>query len=159
MFDPFDAVVGTTTTDDGGNYEFTDLPKGTYVIVEKNLPGYKDVSVVDGFNNNKMVVDLDAGEVVTGRDFVDAQRDGDEPPVMLQEGATKGKGHPATGGIATLHADARADAMHSGSAKEGPAEDEQMDDTEDADTAKKEAFASMVNQEEEEEETEDENGD
>ena len=51
-------TIATTVTDSNGNYQFTDLPIGAYKVVETNLPGYIDVSEVDGVNDNSLMVSL-----------------------------------------------------------------------------------------------------
>ena len=71
LYDEEREVVATTVTDSNGNYLFTDLPEGTYVVIETNLEGYLDVSDVDGANDNTIGVPLARGQNVTGRDFVD----------------------------------------------------------------------------------------
>ena len=65
-------VIASRLTDSDGNYVFSDLPAGTYSVVEKNLPGYLDVSDVEGNPlDNKILVVLSPGNNITGRDFVD----------------------------------------------------------------------------------------
>ncbi|NEQ77023.1 MAG: Cna B-type domain-containing protein, partial [Okeania sp. SIO2C9] len=86
LLDDQGATVDTTTTDANGDYIFTDVAPGDYQVVETNLPGYQDVSEVDGGNdggddtdggNNNIVnnipVILTPGENDTGNDFVDEQ--------------------------------------------------------------------------------------
>ena len=71
LYDANGDVVATRLTDTEGNYVFYDLPSGDYTVIETNLPGYLDVSDVDGPNDNTINVPLGRGENVTGRDFVD----------------------------------------------------------------------------------------
>lgn len=40
--------ISTTTTDVNGDYIFTDLPFGDYVVVQTQPEGFKDYSQVDG---------------------------------------------------------------------------------------------------------------
>ena len=62
----------TTVTDNNGVYVFYNLPVGTYVVKETNLPRYVDVTDVFGSPLDNMVnVTLTGGENKTGRDFVD----------------------------------------------------------------------------------------
>ncbi|KAI2496385.1 oxidoreductase [Fragilaria crotonensis] len=63
--------IATTLTDSLGNYVFNDIPAGDYFVKESNLPGYLDVSDVDGGNPNLISVSLAGGEDSTGNDFVD----------------------------------------------------------------------------------------
>ncbi|KAI2496384.1 oxidoreductase [Fragilaria crotonensis] len=63
--------IATTLTDSSGNYVFNDIPAGDYFVKESNLPGYLDVSDVDGGNPNLISVSLAGGEDSTGNDFVD----------------------------------------------------------------------------------------
>jgi hypothetical protein len=61
-----------TTTDSNGDYIFCNLVGGSYVVVETNLPGYTDVSDVEGNPlDNTINVQLPPGQNVTDRDFVD----------------------------------------------------------------------------------------
>ncbi|MGD1714707.1 MSCRAMM family protein, partial [Dapis sp. BLCC M172] len=85
LFDEGGNSVGTTTTDASGNYSFTDVAPGNYNVVETNLPGYEDVSEVDGGDDgdnedngivNNIPVTVDPGEADTGKDFVDAPNAG-----------------------------------------------------------------------------------
>ncbi len=78
-------TIATTTTDSSGNYSFTNVTPGSYLVKETNLGIYSsDVSdedsVNDGANDsdtnssttdNTLPVDLVAGESDTGNDFVD----------------------------------------------------------------------------------------
>jgi len=65
-------VVGTTTTDQNGNYTFTDVPPGNYTLVETNLPGYLDVGDADGGNPNTTTpVTVNPGQTTTVGPFVD----------------------------------------------------------------------------------------
>ena len=47
-------LVGTTTTDTNGNYEFTELIPGAYVAVEVQPSGYRSVSENEGGQDNDM---------------------------------------------------------------------------------------------------------
>ena len=66
-------IVATRFTDSEGNYVFNDLPMGSYIVIETNLPNYVDVSDTDPPNDNRISVILSAGGVVnsTDNDFVD----------------------------------------------------------------------------------------
>ena len=65
------AIIATTTTDVNGNYVFTNVPAGSYSVVETNKTGYIDVSDKDGGNPNSISVTLTPGQSSTGNDFVD----------------------------------------------------------------------------------------
>ncbi|MCK6373166.1 MAG: carboxypeptidase regulatory-like domain-containing protein, partial [Zoogloea sp.] len=65
------AIIATTTTDVNGNYTFTNVPAGSYNVVETNKAGYLDVSDKDGGNPNSISVTLTPGQSSTGNDFVD----------------------------------------------------------------------------------------
>ena len=71
-------------TDSDENNVFDDLPAGEYKVIETNLPGYLDVSDVDGPNDNMINVPLGGGENVTGRDFVD-ERERSISGVVLED--------------------------------------------------------------------------
>ncbi|NES68259.1 MAG: DUF11 domain-containing protein, partial [Okeania sp. SIO2D1] len=83
LFDEDGNSVGTTTTGPDGTYSFTDVEPGNYNVVETNLPGYQDVSEVDGGDDgdnpdngfvNNIPVTVDPGEHDTGNNFVDRQQ-------------------------------------------------------------------------------------
>ena len=61
----------TAVTDENGDYLFSNLPPGTYTIVETNLPGYASTGDVDGPNDDSITVALGPGENVVDRDFFD----------------------------------------------------------------------------------------
>ncbi len=62
----------TTQTDTDGNYLFTNIPMGSYIIHESDLPDYTSVSDTDGANDNKIAFILtNEGESLTGNNFVD----------------------------------------------------------------------------------------
>ncbi len=64
----------TTTTAPDGSYSFTNLPPGTYGVVESQPAGFASVSDVDGGNPNQILpITVAAGQAVTGRDFVEEQ--------------------------------------------------------------------------------------
>jgi large repetitive protein len=86
--------VGTTTTDGSGNYSFTDLPAGTYTVVETQPAGYGDGIDMPGTSgsvragNDRFTVTLSPGQeslnnnfaervgAISGTVFVDADNDG-----------------------------------------------------------------------------------
>ncbi len=79
--DPSDGVqVGETYTDASGNYIFTDVPSGNYVVVEINPSGSISTADVDGGNPDRIAVTL-VGVDITGRDFLDTL-----PPVYALSG-------------------------------------------------------------------------
>jgi SdrD B-like domain/GEVED domain len=69
--DPADGQqVGETYTDASGNYIFTNVPSGSYVVVEINTPGSTSTYDVAGANDDRIPVVM-VGNNVTGRDFLD----------------------------------------------------------------------------------------
>lgn len=74
---PSGSPIATTFTDASGNYSFTGLPAGNYVVVESDLEGYYSVNDVDGSslttnNLNQVAVPLASGSMTaTGQDFLD----------------------------------------------------------------------------------------
>ncbi len=78
---PVDGLqVGETYTDVSGNYLFTNVPTGSYVVVEINPAGSTSTYDVVGANDDRIPVVL-VGTNVTGRDFLDTQ-----PPVYTISG-------------------------------------------------------------------------
>ena len=71
---PADGVqVGVTITTDGtGNYLFTNLLPGNYVVVEVNPAGYTSTADTAPPNNDLVPVMLAASANSTGNDFLDA---------------------------------------------------------------------------------------
>ena len=67
-------VIATTLTDKNGNYLFTDLAPGSYVVMETNLPVAPfDVSDIDGGDLNSIKVSIGGSDPLnsTGNNFVD----------------------------------------------------------------------------------------
>ncbi len=56
-----DDVVTTTATDSSGNYQFTNLPPGTYQVSKANPAGTTSLADADGGNPNNISVVLDFG--------------------------------------------------------------------------------------------------
>ena len=73
LVDSSGTIVSITITDSLGNFVFNDLPMGSYLLLETNLPNYLDVSDTDGANDNRIAVQLSVGGVTnsTGNMFVD----------------------------------------------------------------------------------------
>ena len=74
--DPSDGVLvgASTVTDNSGNYIFTDLPPGNYVVVETNPTGNTSTYDLDGTVNNtldQIGVTLGVGQNSIGNDFLD----------------------------------------------------------------------------------------
>jgi len=76
------SLVGTTQTDQNGDYSFANLALGCYVAVETQPAGYFDVKEVEGgtgdgddqgsaADNNQISGKVDAGEDDSGNDFVE----------------------------------------------------------------------------------------
>ena len=64
----------TTTTQPNGSYTFTNVPPGTYGVVETQPPGYLDVSDSDGGSPNEVrPVQVVAGTTTSGVNFVDEE--------------------------------------------------------------------------------------
>ncbi len=74
-----------TTTDTDGNYAFTDLPVGTYIVREEQQPGFEQTVPFDGFYE----VVLAADEVVTGIDYGNRQVEDNNPPVIVSDPVTQ----------------------------------------------------------------------
>ncbi len=68
-----DTLYDTTTTDGSGNYSFTAVPPGTYVIVETNPSGYASTNDVAGANDDRIPVALDPKAALTNQNFLDYQ--------------------------------------------------------------------------------------
>ncbi len=68
-----DSVFANTTTDANGNYSFTALPPGDYVVVETNPAGYISTADTDKANDDRIGVALVSAANSTGNDFLDAQ--------------------------------------------------------------------------------------
>mmetsp|Transcript_12775 Transcript_12775/g.18359 ORF Transcript_12775/g.18359 Transcript_12775/m.18359 type:complete len:268 (-) Transcript_12775:183-986(-) len=71
---PGGTVIATTTTNGRGNYVFSSVPLGTYVVMEMNTgePTFFDVSDIDGTNDDKIRVTITPNRPDSrGNDFVD----------------------------------------------------------------------------------------
>ncbi|MEZ5536233.1 MAG: SdrD B-like domain-containing protein [Thiolinea sp.] len=68
-----DAVVANTTTDSNGEYEFTGLAPGNYIVVESDPQGFVSTADTDGDNDNRIAVTLQSGEHSPGHDYLDTQ--------------------------------------------------------------------------------------
>ena len=66
LLDSSNNVIMTTSTDANGDYEFTDVPEGTYTVQETNPPGYPD-----DVGESEAVVTIDSEACKEGVDFVD----------------------------------------------------------------------------------------
>ena len=74
--DDLDNAIASTTTDDAGFYEFTDLANGEYVVKETQPSGYESVTDIDGTDDNQIAAVIDGGDSV-GNDFLE-----EVPPVL-----------------------------------------------------------------------------
>ena len=80
--DPADGVqVRETYTDASGNYLFTGVATGNYVVVEINPAGTTSTYDVAGLNDDRVPVVM-VGSNITGRDFLDTN-----PPVYAISGS------------------------------------------------------------------------
>ena len=69
-----DVVVATTLTGCNGSFVFEEVALGTYTVEEQTPDGVTDVSDSDGGNPNSVAVTItEAGEEVSGVDFVDEE--------------------------------------------------------------------------------------
>jgi len=69
--DPSDGVqIAEAFTDTNGDYVFSNVATGSYVIIEVNPPGSTSTADVDGGDFDRIAVSI-AGVHVTGRDFLD----------------------------------------------------------------------------------------
>ena len=74
--DDLDNAIASTTTDDAGFYEFTDLANGEYVVKETQPGGFESVTDIDGTDDNQIAVTITDGNS-TGNDFLE-----EVPPVL-----------------------------------------------------------------------------
>jgi hypothetical protein len=70
-------VNRTMTTNQNGEYIFSDIPPGAYRVTEINLPGYVDTGVQPGVGNtaidlNNIAATLVAGQISVENNFLDA---------------------------------------------------------------------------------------
>lgn len=83
IYDAGDTQVTTTTTDVDGDYIFSDVPSGNYIVYQTNLTNYysvSDASTIDGSdiantntNNSQVPVTIAFGEEDDNNNFVDTQ--------------------------------------------------------------------------------------
>ncbi|MEM7390756.1 MAG: SdrD B-like domain-containing protein, partial [Verrucomicrobiota bacterium] len=63
--------LATNMTDIDGDYCFTNLPPGNYIVTEMDPPGFNSSGDTGGTNDNMIPVPLTSGEDSTGNDFLD----------------------------------------------------------------------------------------
>ena len=73
---PTGEPIASTTTDDAGFYEFTDLANGEYVVKETQPGGFESVTDIDGTDDNQIAVTITDGNS-TNNDFLE-----EVPPVL-----------------------------------------------------------------------------
>lgn len=71
--DPSDGIAygASVTTSGSGNYSFSSIPPGTYVVVETDPAGYVSTADVVNPSNNWIPVTALPSTIITGRDFLD----------------------------------------------------------------------------------------
>ncbi|MGL5076580.1 MAG: SdrD B-like domain-containing protein, partial [Waterburya sp.] len=67
---PTGSAIATTTTDSNGNYQFSDLANGQYVVVQTQPAGYESVTDIDGGDSNQILATI-AGADSVGNDFLE----------------------------------------------------------------------------------------
>jgi len=67
---PDGSALRTTVTGGDGSYSFTNVPVGSYLVVETNLPGTTSTGDADGGSADSIAVQLTNADA-TGRDFLD----------------------------------------------------------------------------------------
>ncbi|WP_144054291.1 SdrD B-like domain-containing protein, partial [Pleurocapsa sp. PCC 7319] len=67
---PTGDAIASTTTDENGFYNFTDLANGNYVVVETQPGDYDSVTDVDGVDDNQITATIDGADS-TGNDFLE----------------------------------------------------------------------------------------
>ncbi|MFM2312143.1 MAG: hypothetical protein RLZZ04_1419, partial [Cyanobacteriota bacterium] len=75
---PTGTAIATTTTDADGNYEFTDLADGDYVVQQTQPAGYDSVTDIDGVDDGKILA------TIAGADSVDNDFLEEVPPVLYE---------------------------------------------------------------------------
>lgn len=72
LYDAEMSVVATTNTGVDGAYSFTNLPPGSYTVVETDPSGYLSTADSFGANDNQIAVTLVSGQTASGNDFLDS---------------------------------------------------------------------------------------
>jgi len=67
------SAISNKVTDAGGNFAFTNLFPGSYVLVETDLAGYVSTADSQGTNDNRIAVTLSSGNNSTNHVFLDSQ--------------------------------------------------------------------------------------
>ena len=68
--DNLNAPLDTKETDGDGNYSFTGLTNGNYVVLQQQPGDYDSVTDIDGVDDNSIAVTINGADV-TGRDFLE----------------------------------------------------------------------------------------
>ena len=66
-------LIGTKVTDSSGAYKFESLPNSKYFVVQKNLPGYIDVSDTQGKKLDSRIRHRTSSDTITPRAFSDTR--------------------------------------------------------------------------------------
>ncbi len=71
--DPGEPIINSTLTDSSGNYSFSTLTVGFYVVVEHDLYGWISTNDNVAPNDNQIGFQINSGDNLSGCNFLDAQ--------------------------------------------------------------------------------------
>ena len=88
---PADGVsVATATTNATGNYLFSAVKPGSYVIVETDLDKWESTADIQAANDNRIALALASGQDSIGNDYLDAKRKGSLSGVVWTDANSNG---------------------------------------------------------------------
>ncbi|WP_210219511.1 IPTL-CTERM sorting domain-containing protein [Thiothrix unzii] len=88
---PADGVsVATATTNATGNYLFSAVKPGSYVIVETDLDKWESTADIQAANDNRIALALASGQDSIGNDYLDAKRKGSLSGVVWTDASSNG---------------------------------------------------------------------